>query len=109
MESIAYINDLINEIEIFKNIRDHSIDKIDTLNTLIDEKEKLLEQCKTNLSKLSNNQIEYKLYLKMLNGKTASQAVSEVADENYMNDIKPSSLSSLWVYYKNMQKILKQE
>lgn len=109
MESIAYINDLINEIEIFKNIRDHSIDKIDTLNTLIDEKEKLLEQCKINLSKLSNNQIEYKLYLKMLNGKTASQAVSEVADENYMNDIKPSSLSSIWVYYKNMQKILKQE
>lgn len=109
MESIAYINDLINEIEIFKNIRDHSIDKIDTLNTLIDEKEKLLEQCKINLSKLSNNQIEYKLYLKMLNGKTASQAVSEVADENYMNDIKPSSLSSIWVYYKNMQKIIKQE
>ena len=62
-----------------------------------------------NLSKLSNNQIEYKLYLKMLNGKTASQAVSEVADENYMNDIKPSSLSSIWVYYKNMQKIIKQE
>ena len=45
----------------------------------------------------------------MLNGKTASQAVSEVADENYMNDIKPSSLSSIWVYYKNMQKIIKQE
>ena len=109
MEGIAYINDLVNEIEMLKNLRDHSKDKIDKINHLIQDKEMLLEKCKINLDSLSNNKIEYKLYLKMLDGKTASQAVSEVANENYMNDVRPTSMSSIWEHYKKLKKILKQE
>lgn len=109
MEGIAYINDLVNEIEILENIRDHSKDKTEKINNVIQNKKMLLEKCKNNLNSLSNNKIEYKLYLKLLDGKTASQAVSEVANENYINDIKPSSMSSIWEYYKKLKKFLKQE
>ncbi len=109
MEEIALINDLVNEIEMLKKIRNHSSDKTNKIDNIIKEKEMLLESCKNNLNSLSNNKIEYKLYLKILDGKTASQAVSEVANENYINDIRPSAVSSIWKYYKKLKKILKRE
>lgn len=106
MENIAYINDLIIEIEILKNLRDNSKNNIEKIEEIIVDKENTLNKCKENLKKLSNNQIEYRLYLKMLNGKTVSQAVDEIANENYINDIKPNSTAGIWLHYKKLKKLI---
>ena len=56
---------------------------------------------------MSNNKICYKIYLYMLQGMKASEVIEKLAYENYINGIRPSSTTSLWRYYKKMQKILK--
>ena len=62
---------------------------------------------KEDLSKISINSIEYRLYLKILNGKTPTQAVNEIADENFNNDIKPNGTTQIWKYYNKIKKIIK--
>lgn len=109
MDCIPYINDLQIEIEILKDIAENGNCDIDLVNKQIHEKEMLIKKCKEKLEKLSINSIEQRIYLKILEGKKPSVAIKEIADENYINDIKPSSVSILWGYYKNLQKILKQE
>lgn len=109
MDCIPYINDLQVEIEILKDVAKNGNCDIDLVNKQIREKEMLIQKCKENLSKLSKNCIEYRLYLKILSGLTPSKAVAKVSEENYLNNIKPSSISILWEYYKNLKKILKQE
>lgn len=103
MDCIPYINDLLIEIDTLKKIDGENLE----ISEKIKQKEKLLAECKNNLFKLSPNSIEYKIYLKILYGKKPTQAVEEVADENYMNDVKPNSHAQIWRYYKNLKKILK--
>ena len=90
MECIAYINDLKLEI-----------DKI------IAEKEDVISTCKENLSKLSNRNIEYRIYLYMLQGLCPSKAIEKVSSENYLNNIKPVDISTLWKHYKKLKDIIK--
>ena len=45
-----------------------------------------------------------RLYSKINNGKRPTEAVTEVAEENYFNNVKPSSLSSIWRYYIKLKK-----
>lgn len=106
MECISYLKDLEIEIETLNKISEVS-DKKDEILDLIDKKKKALEKCKDNLSKLSSKNIEYRIYVHMLNGMTATQAVEKVAEENYINDIKPFTPTAIWKkYYKNLKKIL---
>lgn len=109
MECIKYINDLELEIKILKDLKGNIDCDISEIDEKIKQKEQLIEKCKDNLSKLSDNQICYRIYLHMLNGMKPSKAIEKIADENYMNDIKPNSPSKLWEYYKKMKKILKRE
>lgn len=107
MDCIPYINDLQLEINMLKDIKGSNNDE--HIEKQIKEKTELLEKCKNNLAKLSGNKIEYRMYLKLLEGKKASQIVAEISDENYKNNIKPASLDRLWkVYYKNLKKMIKQ-
>ena len=107
MDCIPYINDLQIEIQILKDVKANGNCDLEKINEQINDKEKLIEKCKDNLSQLSDNQICYRLYLKMLNGLKPSRAIEEIANENFTNDIKPSDINSLWVnYYRKVKKIL---
>ena len=108
MDCIPYINDIYVEIKILQDVKKGGNCDIQAIDKKINEKEQLLERCKENLSKVSCNKICYRIYLKMLNGLNASKALEEVAQENYHNGIKPTSVSNLWAYYKKMKKMLKQ-
>lgn len=106
MDCISYLNDLQLEIDILEKIkRENDKDKIDKI---IKQKEELIEKCKSNLSQFSINSIEYRLYYKILQGKKPSQAVEEIAEENMQNNIKPSSVNTIWKnYYKKIKKFCK--
>lgn len=107
MDCIPYINDLQIEINILKDIKKNGNCDINSINEQIKEKEILIEKCKYNLSKLSLNSIEYRLYLKIMSGLSVTKAIESVAEENYINNIKPNSHTQIWKYYKNMKKIIK--
>ena len=104
MDCISYINDLIIEIDILKKLDNNNPEIINKIN----EKEKLLEECKFNLSKLSKNSKEYRIYLYYLNGMSINKAIQKVADENYRNDIKPFTERAIYKnYYKNLKEFIK--
>ena len=98
MDCIPYINDLLIEIKM--------LEELDSSNPEIKGKI-LIKKVKENLSKISVNSIEYRIYLKMLNGLTPTRAINEIATENYEKDIKPAEESIIWKkYYKNLKKML---
>ena len=107
MDCIPYINDLQIEIKILKDVKANGNSDINSIDEQIREKEALLDECKKNLSKLSDSQIEYRLYLALLSGLNPNKAVEKIADENYFNNIKPNSISGVWNYYQKLQKKLK--
>ena len=113
MECIKYINDLTIEIEILndlKNSLDYNKEKLEDINDKINRKSKILEKCKSNLEKLSNNQICYRIYVKILNGVPVSKAIQEVADENYINNIKPVNAENIWRnYYPKLKNLTKSQ
>ncbi len=103
MDCIPYVNDLLNEINILKQV----VDTNEKIKNKITEKEEKIKIIKENLSKMSANSIEYRLYLKILNGKTPTQAVNEIADENFASDIRPNGTTQIWKYYKKIKKMSK--
>lgn len=107
MECIKYIHDLEIEIQMLEELKGDNSDETIT-KTIIDKQNKI-NKCKENLAELSDNQIGYRIYLHMLNGLTPSKAVEKVAEENYLNDIRPCSVASVWEYYKKVKNILKLE
>lgn len=108
MECIKYINDLDIEIKMLndalKECRDEREYK--NISKVIESKSIQMNRYKENLSKLSDCQIEYRIYLKMLNGLSPTKAIEEVASENYINDIIPNTERQIWKYYKNLKNIL---
>lgn len=107
-DCIPYINDLQQEILILNDIKENSDCNLDEINNKIQFKQNLIDKCKDNLSKMSNNSIEYRLYLKLLNGITPTKAVQEIAEENYLNDIKPTNESYIFrTSYKKIKELLK--
>lgn len=104
MDSISYINDLQLEIKMLEDVKANGNCNVNIINKQIEEKLKLIERCKDNLSKISNNKIEYRLYLAIINGLNPSKAVAKIANENYINNISPSSIASIWRIYKKMKK-----
>lgn len=109
MECIKYINDLETEIQILKDLKGNIDCDISEIEEKIKNKEQLIEKCKENLAKLSNDKICYRIYLHMLNGLNPSKAIEKVAEENYINDVKPASICVLWEYYKKIKKTIKPE
>lgn len=111
MDCIPYINDLVIEIRILKEIKksDMTRSRVDGIDKLIYDKERIINKCKKNLQRLSDNQICYRLYLKMLNGMSPTKAVESIANENYYRNLKPTATSKLWKYYKNVKNVVKGE
>lgn len=107
MECIKYINDLEIEIKILEDLKGNIDCDEKEIEEKINRKKELIERCKENLSKLSDNQICYRIYLYILNGLSPSKAVEKVAEENYDNDIKPNSSRMLWHSYEKIKKIIK--
>lgn len=104
MDCIPYINDLLTEIDILKSFNNNDEERIKK----IQEKENLVKKIKNDLSKFSKNSIEYRIYFYYLSGMTINKAISKVADENYLNDIKPFTERSIYrKYYKNIKKYIK--
>ena len=107
MDCIPYINDLNIEIKILKDVKANGKCDINEIDRQIEEKEKLLNNCKENLSKLSDTKTEYKIYLEILNGLTPTQAIDRISNYNFINNISPSSIPQLWRIYREMKKKLK--
>lgn len=108
MECIKYINDLEIEIKMLEDLKGNIDCDEKEIDEKINRKKELIERCKENLSKLSDNQICYRIYLHMLNGLNPSKAIEKVAEENYKNDIKPTDIITLWKnYYNKIKKIIK--
>lgn len=106
MDCIPYINDLLIEINTLEKLSDISPE----IANQISQKKKLVEECRINLSKLSDKSIECRLYLAILDGNSPAKAVEKIAKENYMSGVKPSDTTHIWKkYYKNLQKILKHQ
>ena len=106
MDCIPYINDLQIEVQILKDVKANGNCDLEKINEQIKNKEELIKKCKDNLSKLSSNQIYYRLYLKILSGMKPSKAIEEIADENYINGVTPTDITTLWKdYYKKIKKI----
>lgn len=106
MECIKYINDLEIEIKILEDLKQK--ENSDEIIKIIEEKKKIINRCKNNLKMLSEDQICYRIYLKILNGLSVSKAIHQVAEENYLNGTKPSSIAAIWEnYYPILKKILK--
>lgn len=104
-----YMNSIDMEIDVLTKL----VDRADTLplkkllEREIEYKKDALKVHKSVLEQISNNETYRKLYSKLINGKTASKAVEEVVNENYYNNIKPYSESSVWRYYSNLKKLIK--
>lgn len=108
MECIKYINDLSIEITILEDLLKNLDSNTEEIEDKIKRKKIILEKCKNNLEKLSSDQICYRIYVKILNGFSLSKAIEKVAEENYLNDLKPSHVDTIWRnYYPKMKKILK--
>lgn len=108
MECIKYINDLNIEINMLNDALEncHDEKECQNISKIIESKENKMNRYKENLSKLSDNQIEYRIYLKILNGLSPTKAIEEVANENYMKDISPVDITTLWKkYYKKIKNI----
>lgn len=110
MECIKYINDLEIEIKMLEDLKGNIDCDEKEIEEKINKKKELIERCKENLSKLSDNQICYRIYLYMLNGLNPSKAIEKVAEENYFNGKTPATISTLWEkYYKKIKKYIKSE
>lgn len=109
MECIKYINDLDIEIKMLEEAKRDCRDEREwkNLTKIIEYKKDKMQLYKDNLSKLSDCQIEYRIYLKMLNGLSPTKAVEEVAEENYLKGIRPSGNVQIWKYYKKLKKNIK--
>lgn len=110
MECIKYINDLKIEIDMLNDTLNDCRDEREYKNItrILASKNELMKKYKDNLEKLSDNQIEYRIYLKMLNGLSPTKAIKEVSDENYENGTSPTDITTIWKnYYSNLKKIIK--
>lgn len=105
MDLVPLIEDLKLEINMLNDLKTDANNL--TIEEKITEKNKIMSNIKSNLKKLSGQQICYRLYLHILSGMTPSQAVAKVSEENIINDIRPSSLTSIWKYYKELKKNIK--
>ncbi len=107
MDCIPYIEDLKKEIDILEEVKRNSNCNKKQINKIINKKKGTVKKIEINLQKMSGNQIYYKIYLYLLQGLKVSEALEKVSYDNYINDVKPIALSSLWKHYEKMKKILK--
>lgn len=104
-----YLNSIDKEIEVLNCLANRN--DITPLKRLLEREIEYKNEVKTIhkniLEQISDNETYRKLYIKLLNGKTASKAVEEVVNENYYNNIKPYSESSIWRYYSKLKELIK--
>lgn len=88
---------------------DDYINKINKRIKEIDEEIAKLEKTKQRyldtLSKMAG--IEYRLYSYILQGYNPTKAIAKVGEENFINNIKPTTEMGIMPYYKNLKKICK--
>ena len=104
-----YLNSIEKEIELLNRLasRTDTLPLKKLLEREIEYKNEVKLIHKNILEQISSNETYRKLYLKLIDGKTASKAVEEVVNENYYNNIKPSSESSVWRYYSKLKELIK--
>ena len=61
----------------------------------------------SEVNNITANEIYCRLHSKINKGVRPTHAVEQVAEENYINDVRPNSLSSIWRYYIKLKKALK--
>lgn len=108
MDCIPYIENLRLEVQTLKDYKTKFCSDEETVDKMIAEKEQLIEKCKENLSKLSDDQICYRIYLHMLNGLSATKAIEKVSEENMISGTTPTDITTIWKdYYKKLKKVIK--
>ena len=99
MEKIDFINDLELQIQILMELKIDADCEVKDLNEKIERKRAILNRCKKHLEILEEDEICYRIYLHILDGMTVTKAIEKVAEENYFNNVKPTSPQTLWKYY----------
>lgn len=104
-----YINNVDMEIDLLTKLinKTDSVSIKELLKREIDYKKGFKVKHLNLLEQISGNETYRKLYQKLIEGKNASKAVEEVVKENYYNNVKPYSESTIWRYYNNLKKIIK--
>ena len=107
-DCLEYFDRFEMEISVLKDlIKNSDNDRIkELLEYSIEEKNNQLKKNKNILESIASNDICCRLYAKILRGKPPTRAVEEVANENYFNNIKPYSVSSIWRYYLKIKKLI---
>ena len=108
---INFTNDFICSIEELKSLKkyyelEYHRTNNEKFQINFEKIERYLNEYYNILEKIENS-TELKLYKYLNLGLTPSKAVEKVANENYLNNLKPTSLSNIWNHYKKLQKILK--
>ncbi len=106
-----YIKDVIWAIEDLKKLdkfyeKEFERTKDTSFSLKKDQIEKYLFDYEEMVDKIESS-IELRLYKYLNKGYRATKAVEKVAEENYFNDIEPSSVRRVWEHYKKLQRILK--
>jgi len=107
-ECIEYMNNFEMEIIAIEGLikKTNDIKLQELLTKEIDNKKTLLSKYRSVLSNISSDEICCRLFAKILRGSPPTKAVEEVARENYYQNIKPSSLSTIWRYYSKIKELL---
>lgn len=107
-ECIEYMNNFEMEIIALEGLieKNNNVKMQQLLKTEVNNKKTLLSKYRSVLNNISSNDICCRLFAKILGGSPPSQAVKEVAEENYYKNIKPSSLSAIWRYYSKVKQLL---
>ena len=72
----------------------------------IDEIVKYLDEYNEIIDKLESS-IEIRIFKYLIKGYSPTKTVNKIAEENYLNGLKPISLTSIWGKYKKVKKFIK--
>ncbi len=104
-EDFIYSVEELKDIKKYYEMEYHRTNNSKFQNNL-DEIEAYLNEYNKILENIENS-TELKLYKYLNLGLSPSKAVEKVATENYLKDLKPSSIPQCWRYYKKLSKKLK--
>lgn len=107
-ECLRYMNGLELEIRILNNlILKSDEEKIkQMLKGEATRKREILNKYRNTLDEIKDDEICCRLFAKLLKGKKSTKAVEEVANENFLNNIKPNNVSTIWKYYNKIKNIV---
>ena len=109
MNNQKIIKDVVWSIEDLERLSEYyELEYQRTMNHYYEERRVEISEYLTKykeIAKSLTSSIEIRLYNYLASGLSPTKAVEKVAEENYLNDVIPSSIPAIWRYYKKLKKI----